>query len=168
MLDKRKFFINGKWVNPNNKNDFDVINPSNEESYAVISLGNKNDVDIAVNAAKKAFATWSEVDIKEKILLLEKLLKIYKYKWNDLTETMSNEMGAPLDWSSSAQTSSGYDHIKDFIVRLKQFEFEKKFQDNSNNFIVYEPIGVCGLITPWNANKPDYFKSNRPLQLDVQ
>ena len=63
---------------------------------------------------------------------------------------MSEEMGAPLDWSSSAQTSSGADHINDFILRLKNFEFEKRFNKNSNNYIVYEPIGVCGLITPWN------------------
>ena len=150
MIDKRKFYINGNWVNPEKKNDLDVINPSNEDAYAVISLGNKNDVDFAVKAAKKAFLEWSQVDKDYKLSCLEKLLEIYKSRWSELTETMSEEMGAPLDWSSSAQTSSGYDHIKDFIKRLKEFEFEKKFEDNSNNYIVYEPIGVCGLITPWN------------------
>ncbi len=150
MIDKRKFYINGKWVNPINDNDFNVINPSTEDSYAVISLGSKNDVDEAVNAAKKAFLSWSEVDKKDKIILLEKLLEIYKLRWNEITNIISEEMGAPLDWSSSAQTSSGYDHIKDFIKRLKEFEFEKKFDYDSNNYIVYEPIGICGLITPWN------------------
>ena len=150
MINKRKFYINGKWVDPYKQNDFEVINPSNEESYAVISLGNKTDVDNAVNAAKAAFLSWSQVEKKEKIFLLEKLLKNYKTKWNDLTNTMSKEMGAPVDWASSAQTSSGFDHINDFIKRLNEFEFEKKFNDNSNNFITYEPIGVCGLITPWN------------------
>ena len=150
MIDKRKFYINGKWVNPIKKNDFEVINPSNENTYAVISLGKKEDVDIAVNHAKNAFLTWSSVDKKNKILLLEKLLEIYMKRWDDITQTMSDEMGAPLDWSSSAQTTSGADHIKDFIKRLKEFEFEKKFENNSNNYIVYEPIGVCGLITPWN------------------
>ena len=150
MIDKRKFYINGKWVNPIKKNDFEVINPSNENAYAVISLGKKEDVDIAVNHAKNAFLTWSSVDKKSKILLLEKLLEIYKKRWDEITQTMSEEMGAPLDWSSSAQTTSGADHIKDFIKRLKEFEFEKKFENNSNNYIVYEPIGVCGLITPWN------------------
>ena len=150
MIDKRKFYIDGKWVNPSIHNDFDVINPSNDEAYAVISLGNKNDVDIAVEAANKAFISWKQVDKKTKINLLEKLLEIYKSRWDEITETMSKEMGAPLDWSSSAQTSSGSDHINDFILRLKKFEFEKKFEKNSDNYIAYEPIGVCGLITPWN------------------
>ena len=150
MIDKRKFYIDGKWVNPSIHNDFDVINPSNDEAYAVISLGNKNDVDIAVEAANKAFMSWKQVDKKTKINLLEKLLEIYKSRWDEITETMSKEMGAPLDWSSSAQTSSGSDHINDFILRLKKFEFEKKFEKNSDNYIAYEPIGVCGLITPWN------------------
>ncbi len=150
MIDKRKFYINGKWVKPNNENDFHVINPSNEDPFAIISLGNKNDVDIAVKAAKDAFISWSKVDKDIKINLLEKLLQLYKSRWNELTEIMSNEMGAPLDWSSSAQTSSGFDHINDFIKRLKEFEFEKNFENNSNNYIAYEPIGVCGLITPWN------------------
>ncbi len=150
MIDKRKFYINGKWVNPTKQNDFEVVNPSNEEAYAVISLGNRNDVDIGVNAAKDAFESWSQVNKQNKIQLLEKLLEIYKSRWDEITETMSKEMGAPLDWSSSAQTSSGLDHINDFISRLKNFEFENKFDKNSNNYIAYEPIGVCGLITPWN------------------
>ena len=150
MIDKRKFYINGKWINPQNKNDFYVINPSNEDAYAVISLGSKNDVDFAVKAAKDAFVEWSQTDKKIKINLLEKLLEIYKDRWDEITKTMSDEMGAPLDWSSSAQTASGFDHIKDFIKRLKEFEFENKFNNNSDNYIAYEPIGICGLITPWN------------------
>ena len=77
MIDKRKFYINGSWVSPVLKNDFEVINPSNEQSYAFISLGSKKDVDLAVSAAKKAFVTWSQIDKKEKIDLLENLLKIY-------------------------------------------------------------------------------------------
>ena len=150
MIDKRKFYINGEWVNPIKKNDFEVINPSNENPYAIISLGSKEDVDIAINHAKNAFLTWGSVDKKTKIHLLEKLLEIYKKRWDEITQTISDEMGAPLDWSSSAQTASGADHINDFIKRLKIFNFEKKFEQNSNNYIVYEPIGVCGLITPWN------------------
>ena len=150
MLNKRQFYINGKWIDPVKKNDFEVINPSNENSYAVISLGSKEDVNNAVEYAKEAFLTWSQVDKLIKINLLEKLLKIYKSRWNDITKTMSEEMGAPIDWSSSAQTSSGFDHISDFIKRLKNFKFEREFDHRSNNYIIYEPIGVCGLITPWN------------------
>ncbi len=150
MIDKRKFYINGEWVYPVKQNDLHVINPSTEDPFALISLGSKKDLDMAVTAAKEAFLSWSQAKKELKIDLLEKLLKIYKSKWDVITDTMSKEMGAPLDWSSSAQTSSGYDHIKDFIKRLKVFNFEDKFDENSNNYIVYEPIGVCGLITPWN------------------
>ncbi len=150
MLDKRNFYINGKWVKPAKNNDFHVINPSNEESFAIITLGSKTDVDLAVIAAKNAFKSWSLIVKDEKIKLLEKLLNIYKARWDEITNCMSEEMGAPLDWSSSAQTSSGLDHIQDFIKRLTDFEFERKFSPGSNNYIRYEPIGVCGLITPWN------------------
>ena len=119
MLDKRKFYINGKWVDPSKKNDFEVINPSNEEPFAVISLGSKEDVDLAVLAAKNAFEAWKDTKKDERIRLLENLLSIYKKRFNEMTEAISNEMGAPLDWSSSVQNSSGQAHLEDFIVRLK-------------------------------------------------
>ena len=150
MIDKRKFYINGKWVNPYTSNDFEVCNPSNENTYALISLGSKKDVDIAVEASKEAFSKWSITEKKDRIEFLEKLLSIYKARWDEITKTISDEMGAPLDWCSSAQTASGADHIEDFIIRLRQYKFEKKFNNNSKNYIVSEPIGVCGLITPWN------------------
>ena len=150
MLDKRNFYINGKWVKPFKSNDFEVINPSNEETCAVISLGNKEDVNSAVKAAKESFPRWSRVEKKYKISLLKKLYKIYESKWNEMAESISMEMGAPIDWAVTAQTSSGADHIKDFIKRLKEFEFESSFSNESDNYIAYEPIGVCGLITPWN------------------
>ena len=150
MLDKRNFYINGEWISPSKTNDFEVINPSNEEPYAVISLGFKEDTDAAVTAAKKAFAKWKETSKEERITLLGKLLKIYKKRFNEMTKAISLEMGAPIDWSSSAQTASGQSHLEDFILRLKKFKFEEQFDSKSNNHIAYEPIGVCGLITPWN------------------
>jgi len=150
MLDKRDFYINGKWTKPFKPNDFEVINPSNEDVCAVISLGSDEDVNLAVKAAKESLTEWSNTDKNYKISLLEKLYNIYESEWDKMTESISLEMGAPLDWSSSAQTASGADHIKDFIIRLKEFEFESKFSNDSNNYIAYEPIGVCGLITPWN------------------
>ncbi len=76
MLDKRKFYINGKWSSPSKANDLEVINPSNEESFAIISLGSKEDTDAAVKAAKNAFINWKETSKKERINLLEKLLKL--------------------------------------------------------------------------------------------
>ena len=150
MLDKRNFYINGKWTSPSKANDFEVINPSNEEPFATISLGHKEDTDAAVKAAKNAFIKWKEISKEERITLLEKLLTIYKKRFNEMTEVISMEMGAPIDWSSTAQTTSGQSHLEDFISRLKNFNFEEHFDSKSNNHISYEPIGVCGLITPWN------------------
>ena len=146
MLDKRKFYINGKWVSPSKPNDLDVINPSTEEAFATISLGSKEDTNAAVSAAKKALVTWSESSKEERVKLLEKLLDIYKKRYSEMTEAISMEMGAPMDWSNDAQTSSGQSHLEDFIVRLKEFKFDEQFSPGSNNRICYEPIGVCGLI----------------------
>ena len=115
MLDKRNFYINGKWVKPFKPNDFEVINPSNEETYAVISLGSKEDTDAAVKAAKEAFVGWKETSKEERINLLEKLLKIYKKRFNELVEAQSIEMGAPIDYSKSDQTAAGQSHLEDFI-----------------------------------------------------
>tara|TARA_B110001450_G_scaffold253779_1_gene277893 strand:- start:1266 stop:2696 length:1431 start_codon:yes stop_codon:yes gene_type:complete len=150
MLNKKNFYINGQWVKPLKTNDFNVINPSNEEPFATISLGSKDDTSSAVNAAKNAFVNWKETSKEERIVLLEKLLKIYKKRYEEMTNTISMEMGAPIDWSSSAQTASGQAHLEDFILRLKNFNFERHYDSKSNNHISYEPIGVCGLITPWN------------------
>jgi len=150
MLNKRKFYINGKWVDPIKPNDLNVINPSTEETCAVISLGSKEDTDAAVSAAKSAFETWKDSSKDERIDLLEKLLNIYKKRYGEMVDAISMEMGAPLDWSTDVQTASGQSHLEDFILRLKEFEFDKKFNSESNNRICYEPIGVCGLITPWN------------------
>ena len=150
MLDKRNFYINGKWVAPSKPNDFEVINPSNEEPFAIISLGDVADTNSAVKAAKEAFSSWKQTSKEEKISLIQKLYEIYKSRWDEMSEAISMEMGAPLDWASSAQTASGASHIEDFIKRLKDFEFGSTFDEGSDNYIAHEPIGVCGLITPWN------------------
>ena len=150
VLDKRKFYINGEWVSPSKTSDFNAINPATEEPYVTISLGSKDDTNKAVESAKNAFKSWKNTSVEERITLLEKLLKIYKERFNEMTQAISTELGAPLDWASSVQTASGESHIEDFIIRLKKFEFEKNFNESSDNYIVYEPIGVCGLITPWN------------------
>ena len=150
MLDKRKFYINGEWISPYKPNDLNVINPSNEDSFAVISLGAKEDVDKAVDAAKIAFEKWKNTTKEQRINLLEKLLEIYKRRFDEMSKAISDEMGAPIDWSSEVQTSSGQAHLEDFILRLKEYKFDHQFDPKSNNHICYEPIGVCGLITPWN------------------
>ena len=107
MLDKRNFYIDGKWVKPSKINDFDVINPSNEEPFATISLGYEEDTNTAVAAAKNAFLKWKETSKEQRIILLKKLLEIYKKRFDEMAAAISTEMGAPIDWSSSAQTASG-------------------------------------------------------------
>ena len=150
MLDKRNFYINGKWVSPSKPDDFEVINPSNEEPFAIISLGDEADTNSAVKAAKESFSSWKKTSKEERINLLEKLLKVYKKRFDEMAEAQSMEMGAPIDYAKSALTAMGQSHLEDFILRLKSFKFEEHFDSKSNNHIAYEPIGVCGLITPWN------------------
>jgi len=150
MLDKRKFYINGRWVEPKKPNDFNVINPCNEDICAIISLGSKEDTNAAIKSAKNAFETWKETTKEDRLNYLEKLLSVYKKRSREMAEAISLEMGAPIDWATEVQTASGQLHLEDFILRLKDFEFDEHFNEKSNNHMCYEPIGVCGLITPWN------------------
>ena len=151
MIEKKKFYINGSWVEPKNQNEIQVINPASEKSCAVISLGGKEDINDAVTAAKEAFKSWGFTSKEERIAHLEKLYELYKKRWNDIAEAITLEMGAPKDFSSKLQTGTGASHIKSFIRYLKDFEFEKALGDHAKNQrILYEPKGVCALITPWN------------------
>ena len=151
MLDKKNFYINGQWVKPNSSEEVKVIDPATEENCAVISLGNQKDVDAAVDAAKKAFETWAFSSKEERISLLEKLYELYKKRWADIAEAITMEMGAPKDFSTKLQAGTGAAHIKSFIRYLKNFKFEKPLGEHApNQRILYEPKGVCTLITPWN------------------
>ena len=151
MLDKKKFYIDGQWVNSKNTQEIKVINPANEQECAVISLGNKDDVNTAVAAAKKAYASWSFSTKEQRLELLEKLYENYKKRWNDIAEAITMEMGAPKDFSTKLQAGTGAAHIKSFIKYLKNFEFEKPLGEHApNQRLIYEPKGVCALITPWN------------------
>ncbi|MGI9463144.1 MAG: aldehyde dehydrogenase family protein, partial [Aestuariivirgaceae bacterium] len=149
MQRKTQFYINGEWVDPAEPHDFDVINPATEEAFAVISLGTKADVDKAVAAARAAFASYSQTSLEERLALLEKLFEIAKRRMPDMAEAISHEMGAPKTLAGSAQAGAGPHHIGAFINALKEFQFEYDFNDSGER-IVHEPIGVCGLITPWN------------------
>ena len=149
MLDYRKFYINGQWVDPSEKNDLEVINPSDETACAVISLGSQADTDAAVSAARAALPMWSSSTKEERIALLERLYEIYQRRMDEMAELISIEMGAPIDFSKAAQAPSGTNAIEDFLNQLKKFEFEVQL-DDSDNQLIYEPKGVCALITPWN------------------
>ena len=151
MLEKRNFYINGQWVEPKNKKDIQVINPATENSCAVISLGGKEDVHDAVTSAKEAFKTWGYSTKEERVSLLETFYTLYKKRWNDITDAIIQEMGAPKDFASKLQTGTGASHTKSFIRYLKEFEFDKPLGEHAKNQrILYEPKGVCALITPWN------------------
>ena len=151
MENKKNFYINGKWIAPKSKQEIKVINPATEEDCAVISLGNKEDVNNAVSAAKKAYSSWAFSSKDERIKLLEKLYENYKKRWADIAEAITTEMGAPKDFATKLQAGTGAAHLKSFIRYLKNFEFEKPLGEHApNQRLIYEPKGVCALITPWN------------------
>ena len=148
--EKKDFYINGNWVKPSQKNDLEVIDPSTEEVCAIISLGSEKDTNDAVKAAKNSFEVWWGTSKEKKIDLLNNLFKIYKKRSLEMAEAISKEMGAPKDWSINEQSQSGEDHIKTFINNYENFKFENYLNEEQGNYIAYEPIGVCALITPWN------------------
>jgi aldehyde dehydrogenase (NAD+) len=147
MSNHRKFYIDGKWVDPKGTETLDVINPATEEPIATIALGNEEDVNRAVAAAKKAFETFSRTTLEERAALLEKIIGAYKERMGEIAETVSKEMGAPMSLANAAQAPAGLGHLMYSLNALNSFPFEEQV---GKNLIVREPIGVCGLITPWN------------------
>lgn len=148
MLDKRKFYINGEWVDPIVPNDLEVINPATEQPIAVISMGTAADIDRAVAAAKTAFQSYSRTSLDERIALLEKLLAIYKRRYDEMARTITLELGAPITMSTEQQAHVGVGHLKGFIDALKRIKIREELPNG--DIVLREPIGVCGLITPWN------------------
>ena len=147
MRDYRKFYIDGRWVMPAEDHPFEVINPATEAVCGQISLGGQADVDAAVKAAREAFKTYGHSSRQERIELFEAIIAEYKNRYNDIAEAITEEMGAPTSLAAQAQTGSGLGHIKTALAILKDFAFE---EHSGNGRIYKEPIGVCGLITPWN------------------
>jgi aldehyde dehydrogenase (NAD+) len=147
MKNERKFYIDGKWVEPHSKQTLDVLNPANEEVIATIVLGDQEDVNRAVAAAKRAFQTFSRTTVAERAALLEKIIAAYQKKIPEIAATVSKEMGAPLSLANAAQAPAGLGHLMYTLNALKSFEWEK---DVGRSRVVHEPIGVCALITPWN------------------
>lgn len=151
MLEKKQFYIDGHWVDPHKANDYHVINPANEDVCAVISLGDDADTNAAVAAAKTAFSAWAQTSKKQRKELVQDIYNIYKKRFDDMAQAISLEMGAPIDLAQQQQTKAGLGHIKTFLNIYDDFTFEKTLANASeDNRIFYEPIGVCGLITPWN------------------
>jgi len=147
MSHEKQFYINGQWVEPSTTQTVDVINPATEEVVATIAMGSEQDVNAAVAAARKAFESYSQTSREERIALLERILEIFQRRSDEFAQAISLEMGAPAKLSKYAQAPSGTGHFAAALKALKEFEFEERI---GNTLVVKEPIGVCGLITPWN------------------
>ncbi|TIS89417.1 MAG: aldehyde dehydrogenase family protein [Mesorhizobium sp.] len=147
MSHNLQFYIEGVWVDPVVPNNFDVIDPSNEDAFAQISLGTKADVDKAVAAARRAFATFGFSEVEERLDILNRVIEVYKKRSKDLALAVSREMGAPRQMALDSQVGVGQAHLEKMAEVLKTFQFRHV---KGSSLIVKEPIGVVGLITPWN------------------
>jgi aldehyde dehydrogenase (NAD+) len=147
MYDYRKFFINGAWVTPAGRREHEVINPATEQAIGKILLGTPEDVDVAVKAARAAFDSFSQTTREERVALLERIIEVYKRRMQQIAIAISDEMGAPMTLALHAQAGSGLGHFATMLAVLRTFEFEESLGTTQ---IRREPVGVCGLITPWN------------------
>ncbi|MDC3401702.1 aldehyde dehydrogenase family protein [Alphaproteobacteria bacterium] len=142
-----KFYIDGKWVEPTEPKPFDVINPANEQVIGQIMMGNATDANLAVAAAKKAFPSFSQTSVKERLELIDSIMAVYAKRSSEVAETISKEMGAPMWLSKAAQAAMGIAHLNKVREILAGYQFERT---EGSTLIVKEPVGVCALITPWN------------------
>ena len=142
-----KFYIDGDWVDPIEPNSIPVINPASEESIGNVSIGSKEDVDKAVQAARNAFQSFSKTLVSERVELLTEIRNIYKKRFDDIATAIQTEMGAPNSLARGSQATVGLSHLKTAIRVLENHKFEFK---HGSYIVRHEPIGVCGLITPWN------------------
>ena len=147
MKECTQFYINGEWVDPVDPKHLDVINPATEETIGKIAMGNSTDVDKAVAAAKEAFESFSQTSKEERLALMGKIIEVYQSRYDEIAETISSEMGAPLWLSKAAQAATGAGHFGTFMEVLKNYNFD---EDKGTTRLRKEPVGVCGLITPWN------------------
>ena len=151
MIEKRDFYINGAWVAPAAPRDCPVIDPSTEEVCAVISLGDQADTDAAVAAAKAAFPAWAATPPARRKALVEKILEQYEARHEELARAISTEMGSPIDHARNEQAPCLPWHTKGFLKAFDEIQWVRPLRaDTPNDRIALEPIGVVGLITPWN------------------
>ena len=149
MLEKRQFYIDGQWVDPTETRDYELIDPSTEDAFGIISLGSQTDTDAAVAAAKRAFPAWAATPPEERIALIEKVLELYIARQKEVGEVISKQMGAPIDMSISSQASPV--NIEVAIKAAKDFDFIHPIGPHApTDRIIHEPIGVVGMITPWS------------------
>ena len=142
-----KFYIDGQWVDPISTARIGVENPATEEIVCEVAMGNEKDADRAILAARAAFDGWTYTPVKDRIALVKRILDIYNDRYEDFAQVMSTEMGAPITWARNAQAWAGQVHIEATIKAAEEMVWE---YNRGSTRIVYEGIGVCSLITPWN------------------
>lgn len=147
MRESLQFYIGGQWVDPHSPKRFEVINPATEEVAGIINLGDEQDVDAAVRAARTAFRTFSRTTRKERIELFESIIAAYRPRRKELGEAIMAEMGAPAQIAEKLHAMIGQVHLKTALEVLKTYTFEER---RGTTWVVHEPVGVCALITPWN------------------
>ncbi|WP_185982922.1 aldehyde dehydrogenase family protein [Aureimonas mangrovi] len=148
MTNTAQFYIDGGWVDPiTQSGTAEVVNPANEEVFATIPLGGRGDVESAVAAARRAFSSFSRTSRAERVELLESVIAVYRKRYDDMASAISDEMGAPLPFATAAQAGAGLGHLTTVLEILKTYAFDERVGTTT---ITREPIGVCGLITPWN------------------
>ena len=145
--DYTKFYINGAFVDPIETRPLGVINPATEQVFATISLGGQADVDLAVAAARTAFETFSQTSRDERLAMLERMLTIYKRRYEDMAQAISQEMGSPIARARDSQAFAGQGHLEALIESFKTFAFDEQ---RGTTVVTHEPVGVVALITPWN------------------
>ncbi|MCF5658141.1 aldehyde dehydrogenase family protein [Pseudomonas poae] len=147
MNNALKFYIDGQWVDTQSGNTLEVIDPSTEQAFISIAVGNAADVDSAVDAAARAFPAFSVTPVSERLALLKEILRVYNLRYEDLAKAVSQEMGAPLHFARDSQVWSGRAHLESTISALETFQFSEV---HGITQVMREAIGVCALITPWN------------------
>jgi len=147
MSQASRFYIDGRWVEPADPAWFDVIDPATETVVERLALGDARDVDLAVAAARKALPGYAATSVAERIALLERIVSIYERRQEEFAQAMRIEMGSPITFSRKFQVPRGWLHLNQMIDVLKRFKFEETM---GSTLIRHEPVGVCGLITPWN------------------
>src|SRR5687767_7503896 len=147
MVNRMQFYIDGAWVDPAVKKSTPVVNPATEEAMYEVALGSKADLDKAVAAARRAFLTFSQTSREERVALLEKIIEVYKGRMKDIGAAVSDEMGAPLPMAERLQAGAGLGHLSSTLEVLKGYHFEENV---GTAVVLREPVGVVGMITPWN------------------
>ena len=148
MKNLRKFYIDGRWQDPISTETMSVLNPATEMQEGIVALGNDEDVNKAVAAAKKAFESFSKTTKQERLDLLHRLKTVTQKRFEDLAQAMRTEMGAPITMARDAQADAAIGHLDGFIEALESFNESENLSNGDE--LIREPIGVCGLITPWN------------------